>query len=69
MASNISASDNVRRMIRKLARIADVVGGYIWLCVDCDFRGNRVHPEGWARAVAVNHVKDTGHTVRMLELK
>lgn len=62
-------SRTVERMIRKLARAVDVQGGFMWLCVDCDFKAKRLHPEGWTRAVAVNHVEYTGHTVRVLELK
>jgi hypothetical protein len=68
MAATIM-SKSLKREIRKLARKAEVMGGYIWICVDCDYAAQRVHEERWARNMAEFHVDTSGHTVRMLRLK
>lgn len=62
-------SKSVIRLVRKLGRKLDAMGGFIWICQDCSFCAHRVHEERWARYMAVCHVEDFGHTVRMLELK
>lgn len=62
-------SRNIRRIVRKLARATNAAGGFIWVCVDCGFRAKRLHGEGWARNVAVNHTVSSHHTVRVLELE
>ena len=62
-------SKSVVRLVRKLGRKLDAMGGWIWVCQDCPFAAHRVHEERWARLMAIYHVEDYHHTVRMLELK
>lgn len=62
-------SNAVLLAIRKLARKADVMGGWVWICVDCSHTAKRVHAEKYARIMAVAHVQESNHSVRMLELK
>ena len=65
----MSKTKNILATFRKLGRMLDAMGGWIAVCVDCDYRSFRLHPEGAARFGAICHCKDTGHTVRVLELK
>jgi len=62
-------SKSIVRLVRKLGRKLDAMGGFVWVCVDCPFSARRVHEEKTARYMAVCHVEDFGHTVRMIGLK
>ena len=57
------------KQVRRLARIMNAMRGYLWVCMDCREVARKVHREGLVRYMAVKHVNETGHTVRVLEVK
>lgn len=63
------ASREVSRLVRKLGRLVNAMGGWIAVCVDCEFHNHRVWPEGGARFSAITHCAETWHTVRVLRLR
>lgn len=62
-------SKGTLRLLKKLARRANAMAGWIWICIECQHVAKRVHEEKWARHMAVKHVHATGHSVRMIGLK
>lgn len=65
----MKVSKSTIRQLKKVARKLELTAGWIWMCVNCDHTARRVHEEKWARHMAIDHVSDTGHSVRMLRLK
>ena len=57
------------KQVRRLARMMNAMQGFIWTCVDCKEVAKKVHREGLVRYMAVQHVNETGHTVRVIKLK
>jgi len=62
-------SKGTLKLLKKLARRANATAGWVWICIDCQHAARRVHDERWARRMAIRHVDETDHTVRMLGLK
>lgn len=63
-------SKSIVRLVRRLGRKLDAMGGFIWICQDCHCAARRVHEERFARYMAIYHVEHTaGHSVRILEMK
>jgi len=65
----MAASKETLRQFRRLGRLLKAMGGWISVCVNCDHRSLRLHPERMARFAAIKHVEETGHSVRVLDLR
>ena len=57
------------RNLRGAARELGMVGGFVWICQNCEDRARKIHGEKWARRVAALHCIKTGHTVRVYDFK